>query len=171
MIQVHHIYCALYFYYYYISSTADHQASDPRGWGPRLQGASWVWRRVATAQTLFWCISFISLANYSRLLACVRLLSHFSCVQLFATLWTVAHQAPLSMGFSRPENWSGLPFPPPRDLPDPGIEPWFLRPPASAAGSLPPAPPARNRKIDWHRQYTERGKCWSRVPHPEKTSF
>ena len=37
--------------------------------------------------------------------------------------WTVAHQAPPSMGFSRQENWSGLPFPPPGDLPDPGIEP------------------------------------------------
>ena len=50
----------------------------------------------------------------------VRSLSH---VQLFATLWTVAHQAPLSMGFSRQEYWSGLPFPFPGDLPNPGIEP------------------------------------------------
>ena len=49
--------------------------------------------------------------------------SHFSCVQLFVTSWTVvAHQAPLSMGFSRQEYWSGLPFPSPGDLPDPGIE-------------------------------------------------
>jgi len=45
----------------------------------------------------------------------------FQCVRLFATLWTVAHQAPLSMGFSRQEYWSGLPLPTPRDLPDPGI--------------------------------------------------
>ena len=45
-----------------------------------------------------------------------------SRVQLFATLWTVACQAPLSMEFSRQEYWSGLPFPPPGDLPDPGIE-------------------------------------------------
>ena len=52
--------------------------------------------------------------------ACV--LSRFSRVQLFATLWTIARQAPLSMGFSRQECWSGLPFPPPRDLPDPGME-------------------------------------------------
>ena len=43
-------------------------------------------------------------------------------IQLFMTLWTVAHQAPLSVGFFRQEYWSGLPFPPPRDLPDPGIE-------------------------------------------------
>ena len=41
-------------------------------------------------------------------------LSHFSHVQLFVTPWTVAHQAPLSMGFSRQEHWSGLPFPSPR---------------------------------------------------------
>ena len=54
---------------------------------------------------------------------CALVLSSFSRVQLFATLWTVAHQAPLSMGFSRKEYWSELPFPPPGDLPDPGIEP------------------------------------------------
>ena len=55
---------------------------------------------------------------------CVCLkLSHFSPVQLFAALWAVACQAPLSMGFSKQEYWSGLPCPPPGDLPDPGIEP------------------------------------------------
>ena len=46
-----------------------------------------------------------------------------SRVRLFATPWTVAYQAPLSMGFSRQEYWSGLPFPSPGDLPDPGIKP------------------------------------------------
>ena len=50
-------------------------------------------------------------------------LSH---VQLFATLWTVTHHAPLSMGFPRQEYWSGLPFPPSGDLPDWGIEPGLL---------------------------------------------
>ena len=45
-----------------------------------------------------------------------------SCVRLFATPWTVAHQAPPSMGFSRQEYWNGLPFPSPEDLPDPGIK-------------------------------------------------
>ena len=53
-------------------------------------------------------------------------LSHFSHVQPFATLWTIAHQAPLSMGFSRQEYWSGLPCPPPGDLPDPRIKPMSL---------------------------------------------
>ena len=51
------------------------------------------------------------------------MLSHFSHVQLFVTLWTVAYQASLSMGFSRQKYWSGLAFPAPGDLPDPGIEP------------------------------------------------
>ena len=59
-------------------------------------------------------------------------LSHFSRVQLFVTPWTVARQAPLSMGFPRQEYWSGLLFPPPGDLPDPGIEPSSLMSPALA---------------------------------------
>ena len=50
----------------------------------------------------------------------------FSYIQFFATAETVAHQAPLSMEFSRQEYWSVLPFPSPGDLPDPGIEPVFL---------------------------------------------
>ena len=50
-------------------------------------------------------------------------LSGFSLVQLFETLWTMAHQVPLFMGFSRQNYWSGLPRLPPGDLPDPGIKP------------------------------------------------
>ena len=57
---------------------------------------------------------------------------HFSCVQLFVTPWTIARQAPLSMGFSRHEYWNGLPFPSPGDLPDPGIKPASLTSPALA---------------------------------------
>ena len=60
-------------------------------------------------------------------------LSCFSRVQLFAILWTVACQAPLSMGFCRQEYWSGLSCPSPEDLPDPGTEP---RSPALQADSL-----------------------------------
>ena len=52
--------------------------------------------------------------------------SHVSRVPLFAILWTIASQAPLSMGFSRKEYWSGLPFPFPEDLPHTGIEPRSL---------------------------------------------
>ena len=69
-----------------------------------------------------------------------QLLSH---VQLFATPWTVAHQAPLSMGFLRQEPWSGLPCPPPWDLPHPGIKPVSLMYPNWQAGSLPLAPPGK----------------------------
>ena len=61
-----------------------------------------------------------------------------SRVQLFATPWTVAYQAPPSMGFSWQEYWSGLPFPSPGDLPKPGIEPWS---PALQADALPSEPP------------------------------
>ena len=57
-----------------------------------------------------------------------------SQVQLFVTPWTVARGAPLSMGFSRQEHWSGLPFPPPGHLPDPGIHPWGLEFAALAGG-------------------------------------
>ena len=60
-----------------------------------------------------------------------------SCVQLFATPWTVAYQAPPSMGFSRQDYWSGLPFPSPGDLPNPGIKP---RSPTFQAGTLPSEP-------------------------------
>ena len=66
--------------------------------------------------------------------ACVRMLSHFSHVWLFVAPWTVARQAPLSMGFSRQEYWSGWPCPPPGDLPTPGIEPMAVTSPALANG-------------------------------------
>ena len=64
--------------------------------------------------------------------ACV--LSCFSHVRLFASLWTVALPIPLSMGFSRQQYWSGLPCPPPEYLPDPGIKPSSLTSPALAGG-------------------------------------
>ena len=86
--------------------------------------------------------------------ACVFVLSCLSHVRLFVTPWTTAHQAPLSMGFSRQEYWSGLPCPPPGDLPDLGIKPVFPECPvlqefftAESLGkllvlsSLPPFPP------------------------------
>ena len=63
-----------------------------------------------------------------------------SLVQLFATPWTVAYQAPPSMEFSRQECWSGLPFPSPGDLPDPGIKPGS---PALQADALPSEPPGK----------------------------
>ena len=62
------------------------------------------------------------------------MLSCFTRVQLFVTLWTVACQAPLSVGFSRQEYWSGSSFPSPGDLPNPGTEPMSLMSPALAGG-------------------------------------
>ena len=59
---------------------------------------------------------------------CACMLIRFSCVRLFATPWTVTHQAPVSMGFSKQEYWSGLPFPLLADLPHPGIEPSLMSP-------------------------------------------
>ena len=61
-----------------------------------------------------------------------------------ATLWTVASQVPLSMGFSRQEYWSVLPFPPPVDLPDPGMEPSS---PVLAGGLLTTVPPGKSLRL------------------------
>ncbi|CAI9157934.1 unnamed protein product [Rangifer tarandus platyrhynchus] len=66
-------------------------------------------------------------------------------VQLFVTPWTVAHQAPLFMEFSRQEYWSGLPFPPSGDLPDPGTKRQSLASLALTDGSLTTAPPGKPR--------------------------
>ena len=62
----------------------------------------------------------LSIQIFCQFFNCAQSLSH---IQLFAAPWTAAHQALLSMGFSRQEYWSGLPFSPPGDLPDSGIEP------------------------------------------------
>ena len=78
----------------------------------------------------------------------VKLLSR---VRLFVTLWTVAYKAPLSMGFSRQEFWSGLPFPSPGDLPNPGIEPRF---PALQADALPSEPLGKPEDIMRGCQFT-----------------
>ena len=84
------------------------------------------------------------------------MLSCSSCVWLFVTLWTVAHQTPLSMGFSRQEYWSGLPCPSPGHLPDPGIEPTSLTSPALAGGFFTTSTTIHNMK--WSRGT---GKDWT----------
>ena len=66
-----------------------------------------------------------------------------SGIQLFATLWTLACQAPLSVELSRQEYWSGLPFPSPGNLPDPGIKPTFPVSPALQAESVQPELPGK----------------------------
>ena len=72
-----------------------------------------------------------------RIMCCAQLLQY---VLFFVTLWTIAHQAPLSIGFFRQEYWNGLPCPPPGDLPDLGIRPASPMSPAFQADSLPGKP-------------------------------
>ena len=79
------------------------------------------------------------LSNHTN--ALISQVKSLSRVRLFATPWTVAYQAPPSMGFSRQEYWSGLPFPSPGDLPDPGIEPKSPSFQADALTSEPPGKP------------------------------
>ena len=95
-----------------------------------------------------WWLHKISLQNYNTLAFALEnviqsnthlvVVQSLSLVWLFATPWTIAHQAPLSMGFSRQEYWSGLPCPSPGDLPDPGINPSS---PALAGGFFTAEPP------------------------------
>ena len=82
--------------------------------------------------SLFFCACFL----YIICVLCCAVLSHFSCIRLFETPWTIALQVPLSMGFPGQEYWSGLPCPPPGDLPNPGIKPSSPVSPALQADSL-----------------------------------
>ena len=92
-----------------------------------LVGSSpWGCKELDTTEQLSLSLSYIYV--------CVCVPSHFTHIQLFVILWTVAFQASLSMGFSRQDYWNGLPFPSPGDLPNPRIE---LRSPALQTGSLP----------------------------------
>ena len=96
-----------------------------------------------------------SLCNHCM---CVCVLNHFSRVWLCVTLGTVAHQAPLSIGFSRQEYWCGLPFPSPGDLPDPGIELGYLMSPVwkgrffatSATWEAPVTAQRRGKTLNMH---------------------
>ena len=73
-----------------------------------------------------------------------------SCVRLFATPWTVAHQPPPSMEISRQEYWSGLPFPSPGDVPNPGIEPMS---PTLQADTLAPEPPGKPSSVHMRESF------------------
>ena len=96
------------------------------------RGSSWVKPGSPALQKILYRLSHQGSPPLSVLL--LLLLSHFSCVWLCVTPWTVACQARLSMGFSRQQYWSDLPCPPPQDLPHPGTEPGS---PALQADSLP----------------------------------
>ena len=86
------------------------------------------------------CVKLTGFKLFMMYDMCVCVCYLLSYIQLFATAWTVAQQAPLSMVFSRQAYWSDLPFPPPGDLPDLGIEP---RSPALQADSLPTELPGK----------------------------
>ena len=94
-------------------------------------GAEWIHAYVWLSLSAVRLKVFTLLIDY--VLCCAQSLS---CGQLFATPRTVGCQSPLSMGLSRQEHWSGLPFPPPGDLPHPGIEPTSIHVPASKANPL-----------------------------------
>ena len=87
---------------------------------------------ICSIRILFIYLSFIFLTSMKELV------THH--VKLFVTPWTAAHQAPLSLKFSRQEYWSGWPFLSPGDLPNPGIEPSFLASPALAGGFFTAVP-------------------------------
>ena len=90
---------------------------------------------------------------------CACMLSYFSCVQLCVTQWTIACQVPLSMGFSRQEHWSGLPFSSPGDLSNQGLNPCLLHLLHWKAGSLPidhlGNPYTVACDINWYGHYEE----------------
>ena len=125
-------------------------------------------------------LSSLSLSlSLSRVCVCVRacMLSHFSHVRLFATLWMVAHQASLSMGFSSQVYWHGLPCLPPADVQDPWIKPVSLTSPAltggfSATSTTWEAPlPTRKRKCESQSRGCRRaqGKAQNQPTRKEKS--
>ena len=88
---------------------------------------------------------FIPMSKKGKAKECSKMkVKSLSCVQLFATPWTITYQTPLSMGFSKQEYWSGFPFLSPGDLPDPGIKP---RSPALQADALPSEPPGKPKNV------------------------
>ena len=104
---------------------------------------------------------------------CVCVLSCFSHVWLLATPWTVACQVPLSVGFSEWEYWSGLPCPPPWDLPDPRIEPTSPLSPALAGGSFTTSATQEVSAFRWCLKKTKTKTPYSQVAGegPEATAF
>ena len=114
-----------------------------------LSGPWWVWhvcmRTSSGALTLrWWSFGKLIICAY-----CAYWAQSLSLVQHFATIWTVAHQALLSMGFPRQEYWIGLPFPSPGDLPDPGIKPESSVFPAFQPDSLPSESSGKTQLAVW----------------------
>ena len=95
------------------------------------------------------CLHFLRAKSVSITVLFQRTVGKTVLVCLFATLWTVAHQAPLSMGPSRQKYWSGWPFPTLGDLPNPGIEPTSIAPPALAGRFLNRTNRRRSQQRIW----------------------
>ena len=123
-----------------------------KGWWPLLRMSGVGARLSGFSKLLRWLQCSPKVENHKtkgislKTLTCICTtwkvkVKSLSRVRLFATLWTVAYQASLSMGFSRQEYWSGLPFPSPGDLPDPGIKPGSPALEADALTSEPPGKP------------------------------
>ena len=110
---------------------------------------------------LWLCVVFLERLLWSFLSDSACSLSQFSRVQLFAALWTIAHKAPLSIGFSRQEYWSGLPCPSPADLPNPEAEAALLCLLHRQAGSLLLAPHAKPSK--WQRVMDKKSSLSTRT--------
>ena len=100
---------------------------------PRVCHTEWSKSEKEKQRLCFYSIKLHASFTSQHIMSTV-VLSCFSHAWLFTALWTVACRAPLSMGFSRQEYWSGLPCPPSGALPDPGIEPTSLKSPALAGG-------------------------------------
>jgi len=110
-------------------------------------------------------LAYHPLPKFSLCVLCAQSLNH---VWLFVTPWTVAHQAPLSTGFPRQDYWSGLPFPPPGDLPDPGIEPSLLHCrqilyPLSHLGNFPWREPIGNFQVRDRNDEIGQIQSWVRI--------
>jgi len=113
-----------------------HHSLDNWGMESKLQVLIWLFTVSRNGhffdQEIWGVCVYVHIKQVNLAYACM--LSCFSHVWFFVNLWTVACQTPLSMGCSRWEYWNGLPFPPPGDLPDPGIKPKSLTSPALAGG-------------------------------------
>ena len=115
-----------------VSASTSVLPMNTQDWSP-LEWTGWISLQSKGLSRVF---STVKSINFS-VLSSVQLLSH---VWLFTAPWTVAWQSPLSIGFFRQEYWTGLPFPPPGDLPNPGIQPGYPASPALAGGCVTTEP-------------------------------
>ena len=150
--------CYFYFFSWTLMSTVGNSRSvlenpmDWRAWRATVNGITknltrlkWPGMDAHRYVLWFWGAVCWTHQRVPAQAVCLRVLIRFSRLGLFATLWTVARQAPLSVGLSGQEYWSGLSFHPPGGLPDPGIDSASLMSPALGAGSLPLLIPGKQR--------------------------